>query len=124
MTNKLPHDHGKHTEKILALIPSEAKFIEAANLFKQLNDSTRLRILWILCHTEECGINIASAVDMSPAAVAHHLRSLKLHGLITSRRDGKEVYYKLAETDLADLIHQMIDSYFNMVCPSKRHYHE
>ncbi|HHT23952.1 MAG TPA: helix-turn-helix transcriptional regulator, partial [Clostridiaceae bacterium] len=49
---------------------------------------------------------------------------LKLHGLITSRRDGKEVYYKLAETDLADLIHQMIDSYFNMVCPSKRHYHE
>jgi len=108
----------------LALMPSEEKFIEAADLFKQLNDSTRLRILWILCHTEECGINIASAVDMSPAAVAHHLRSLKLYGLITSRRDGKEVYYKLAETDLANLMHQMIDSYFNMVCPGKHHYHE
>ncbi|MDI9490889.1 MAG: winged helix-turn-helix transcriptional regulator [Clostridiaceae bacterium] len=118
MSNKLPHDHGKNTEEILSQMPSEEEFIEAANLFKQLDDGTRLRILWILCHTEECGINIASAVEMSPAAVAHHLRSLKLHGLITSRREGKEVYYKLAETDLADLIHKMIDSYFEMVCPT------
>ena len=124
MINKLPHDHGKHTEKILALMPSEEKFIEAADLFKQLNDSTRLRILWILCHTEDCGINIASAVNMSPAAVAHHLKILKLHGLITSRRDGKEVYYKLAETDVANLIHQMIDSYFEMVCPNEYYHHD
>lgn len=118
MSNRLPHDHGKYTEKILAKMPSVEQFVKAADLFKQLDDGTRLRILWILCHTEECGINLASAVDMSQAAVAHHLRSLKLHGLITSRRVGKEVYYKLANTELADLIHQVIDSYFEIVCPA------
>ena len=63
-----------------------------ADVFKQLGDGSRVRIFWLLCHCEECVINISSMVDMSSPAVSHHLRQLKAGGLIVSRRDGKEVY--------------------------------
>ncbi|MGI5986378.1 MAG: winged helix-turn-helix transcriptional regulator [Clostridiales bacterium] len=116
---KLPHDHGQDIERILGKMPDEEHFMEASAIFQQLCDSSRLRILWLLCHCEECGINIAAAVGMSTAAVSHHLKSLKLHGLITSRRAGKEVYYTLADTEEARLIHRMVDDFFQMSCPGK-----
>jgi ArsR family transcriptional regulator, lead/cadmium/zinc/bismuth-responsive transcriptional repressor len=120
MDNKcLPHNHDQNIKTILDKMPDEKNFSDASAAFQQLCDSTRLRILWLLCHCEECGINIAAAIGMSTAAVSHHLKSLKLSGLITSRRDGKEVYYTLADTEVAHLIHQMIDDFFQMVCPSK-----
>lgn len=119
MDGKLPHNHEQGVEHILERMPSPEHFLQAAETFQQLCDGSRLRILWLLCHCEECGINIAAAVGMSKAAVSHHLKSLKLHGLITSRRSGKEVYYKLADSELAELIHQMVDSFFQMSCPTK-----
>ncbi len=118
MEQHLPHQHSRKTEKILEKMPPEEDFIDAANLFKQLADGSRLKILWFLCHTEECGINIAAAVGMSQAAVSHHLKSLKLNSLIVSRRKGKEVYYKLADSELTALIHKTIESYFSKICPS------
>lgn len=119
MTTPLPHDHGNHAQQILEQMPEPELFSQAAAIFQQLCDGSRLRILWLLCHCEECGINIASAVEMSPAAVAHHLKTLKLHGLITSRRSGKEVYYTLADTEIAQLIHRMVDDLFQVTCPGK-----
>lgn len=115
----LPHDHGQSINVILEKMPEEKHFSDASNVFAQLCDVTRLRILWILCHCEECGINIAAAIGMSTAATSHHLKSLKLSGLITSRRDGKEVYYTLADTQTARLVHKMVDDLFQMVCPGK-----
>lgn len=118
-TKHLPHDHGRTIEHILERMPEDNHFQEAAAIFGQLCDGSRLRILWLLCHCEECGINIASAVGMSTAAVSHHLKTLKLHGLIVSRRAGKEVYYTLAETETARLIHRMVDDFFQLTCPGK-----
>lgn len=118
-TQKLPHDHGRNIEPILTRMPDLEYFLEAAAIFQQLCDGSRLRILWLLCHCEECGTNIAAAVGMSNAAVAHHLKMLKMQGLITSRRAGKEVYYTLADTETAQLIHRMVDDYFKMSCPNK-----
>ncbi|MCO5384955.1 MAG: metalloregulator ArsR/SmtB family transcription factor [Desulfosporosinus sp.] len=115
----LPHDHGQNIENILEQMPNIDNFTGAANIFQQLSDGSRLRILWLLCHTEECGINIAVAVNMSPAAVSHHIKTLKLSGLISSRREGKEVYYTLADTEKATLVHQMIDDLFHITCPTK-----
>lgn len=115
----LPHNHGQEIERILKRMPEDEHFQEAATVFQQLCDASRLRILWLLCHCEECGINIAAAVGMSTAAVSHHLKTLKLHGLITSRRSGKEVYYTLADTETARLIHRMVDDFFQMTCPGK-----
>ena len=66
---------------------------------------------------EECVSDIATAVCMSSPAVSHHLKTLKQSGLITSRREGKEVLYKLATTKEATLVHHMIDDIFEINCP-------
>jgi DNA-binding transcriptional ArsR family regulator len=88
-------------------------------VFRQLDDSSRLRIFWLLCHREECVINIASLMDMTGPAVSHHLRQLKSGGLITSRREGKEVYYRAADTTQSQLLHHTIEQLMAIVCPEK-----
>ena len=116
----LPHDHGQDIEHSLEKMPGLEDFQIAADIFKQLGDGSRLRIFWLLCHCEECVINISSLVDMSSPAVSHHLRQLKAAGLIVSRRSGKEVYYKAAETDQAQLLHQVIEQVMKITCPSAK----
>ena len=111
------HNHAGNLTELMKEIPSEQQFFMAADIFSMMCDSTRLRILWLLCHAEECVSDIAAAVDMSAPAVSHHLRNLKQSGLITSRREGKEVLYKLATTKEASLVHNMIDDIFEINCP-------
>ena len=113
----LPHNHGQNIEKVLNKMPSAEGFKDISFLFQQLGDPTRLRILWLLCHCEECVCNLASAVDMSAPAVSHHLRILKKSGIISSRRDGKEVYYSLSDTPQAKLLHHAL---FEVSCPTEQ----
>lgn len=106
------HDHGHDMEQVLLKMPVEEQFFVAADIFAQLCDSTRLRILWLLCHSEVCVSDIATAIGMSAPAVSHHLRTLKQTGLIVGRREGKEVLYTLAATKKAELVHNMVDDIF------------
>ena len=70
---KLPHNHDQNEEKILEKLPSVEECSQVAEIFKQVGDGTRLRILWFLCHCEECVSNIAAAMEMSdPAVCAAH----------------------------------------------------
>ena len=55
---------------------------------------------------------------MTSPAVSHHLKQLKARGLIVSRREGKEVYYKAADTEQAQLLHNVIEKLMEMACPS------
>ena len=113
----LPHDHGQAMEHILERVPSVEEFQTAADIFKQLGDGSRIRIFWLLCHCEECVINLSAMVGMSSPAVSHHLKQLKTAGLIVSRREGKEVYYKAADTREAQLLHHMIEQLVEIACP-------
>lgn len=115
----LPHNHGEHlnTKLLIDNIAKTEDFQIVADLFKVLGDNSRVRIFWLLCHCEECVINISSMMDMSSPAVSHHLRQLKSYGLITSRREGKEVYYKAADTNQAQLLHHMIEQVIKITCP-------
>ena len=113
----LPHDHGEAIEKHMELIPKAEFFQAASDIFKLLGDSSRIRIFWILCHCEECVINLSAMVEMSSPAVSHHLKMLKAGRLIVSRREGKEVYYKAANTQQAELLHQMIETLLEISCP-------
>lgn len=115
----LPHDHGQAIEQELAYMPSLDDFQTLADVFKQLGDGSRIRIFWLLCHCEECVINLSAMVNMSSPAVSHHLKQLKSGGLIVSRREGKEMYYKAAETEQARLLHQMIERLVKIVCPAE-----
>lgn len=117
-TTMLPHDHGQPIEQKLEQMPTIEHFQTVADIFKVLGDSSRIRIFWLLCHCEECVINISFMVDMSSPAVSHHLKQLKYSGLIVSRRDGKEVYYKAADSEQARLLHHMIEQLMEITCPT------
>ena len=73
----LPHQHGQSKEQLLNHMPATENFELVSSIFKQLSDPTRIRIFWILCHCEECVINISAMMEMSSPAVAHHLRLLR-----------------------------------------------
>lgn len=113
----LPHHHGQDIEDHAETMPATADFAAVALQFKQLSDPVRIRIFWLLCHYEECVMNISALVEMSSPAVAHHLKLLKTAGLIESRKEGKEVYYKAAETDEAQALHHMIEHMVAITCP-------
>lgn len=115
----LPHDHGHEFEHALEQMPSTDQFQTVADVFKMLDDTNRVRIFWLLCHCEECVINLSSMVGMSSPAVSHHLKQLKASGLIVSRREGKEVYYKAAQTVLAQELHHIIEQMVEISCPSE-----
>ena len=110
------HDHGGNTDELLRTKPADEAFVKAADVFALLNDPTRLRILWLLSHSEECVTNISITIGMSAPAVSHHLRLLRQTGLLQNRRDGKEVYYKLADTPTGCLVHKVIDDMFEINC--------
>lgn len=113
----LPHDHGQNIDKVLEKLPDQEACACTAEIFKQVSDGTRLRILWLLCHCEECVSNIAAIMKMSDPAVSHHLKLLRKSGLIVSRKDGKETYYKLAGTVKAELLHRVCEEMFEISCP-------
>ena len=119
----LPHDHGEeqnHTAAMRELLRDEGHFQRIADIFRQLGDPSRIRIFWLLCHCEECVVNIADMVDMSRPAVSHHLRVLKDSGLLDSRRDGREVYYRAADAPQSRLLHEMIEQVMDVACPQWR----
>ncbi len=117
--SELPHDHGEDPA-ILEQLRLAGDFQIAAEIFKQLGDTTRIRIFWLLCHCEECVINISAMLHMSSPAVSHHLRPLRDSGLIVSRREGKEVYYRAADTPLSRLAHLMIEQVVEIACPRQK----
>lgn len=117
MNTNLPHNHGRITESALSQLPIAEDCQAVASVFKQMGDGSRIRIFWLLCHCEECVINISSIVGMSSPAVSHHLRQLRSGGLITSRREGKEVYYKASDSRQAQLLHQFLEQMMEITCP-------
>ena len=66
---KLPHDHGDNTGDLISHIPDAEVIENVSAAMKQLGDPSRLKIFWLLCHTEECVLDIAEAVNMTSPAV-------------------------------------------------------
>ena len=119
MSFKLPHNHGEEGSEIILkeALDRREDFEKISDIFKQLSDATRTRIFWLLCHREECVINISEFLGMSSPAVSHHLRTLKNKNLIISRRVGKEVYYKSADNEAARELHKAIEKIMDIACP-------
>lgn len=75
-----------------------------SEIFKAMADETRTRILHLLSQRELCVCDLALIMDMTLPAVSHHLRLLKMMRLVAYRREGKQVYYRLDDHHVVDLI--------------------
>lgn len=115
----LPHDHGQLSGGLRLEMPKSGTFETVSELLKMMSDSKRIQIFWLLCHCEECVINISALLDTNSPAVSHHLKLLKTAGLITSRREGREVYYTAAKTVRAQVLHEMIEQIVEVACPAE-----
>ncbi len=116
----LPHRHHPQSERMLDHMPRPEAFAGAAEMLKLMSDYTRIRLFWLLCHCEECVLNLSAMMNMSSPALSHHLKLLKACGLITGRRDGKEVYYRAADTPAANALHLIIEQMAAISCPEER----
>lgn len=112
----LPHDHGGN-KNFLDTMPEDCLFERAAQVYAILGDEARIKLMYILCHREECVVNLAAIVGLSSPAVSHHLAKLKAANLVISKRVGKEVYYRAAMNDIADLLHHIIEKMLLASCP-------
>ena len=87
-------------------MPEETELYHLAELFKVFGDSTRIRILFVLFEAEVCVCDLASALNMTQSAISHQLRILKQNKLVKSRREGKSVFYSLADDHVRTIINQ------------------
>ncbi|MCQ2591197.1 MAG: metalloregulator ArsR/SmtB family transcription factor [Treponema sp.] len=99
-------------------------FQTVADYFSILSDASRLKIFWLLCHSKECVNNIADYLKMTTPAVSHHLKLLRQKDLISSERDGKEVFYKITDTSKAHALHEIIEKLMAISCPDFDSSHE
>ena len=87
-------------------MPDEEVLYDLAELFKVFGDSTRIRILYVLFEAEVCVCDLAETLHMTQSAISHQLRILKQSKLVKSRREGKSVFYSLADQHVRTIIAQ------------------
>lgn len=90
-------------------LPPENELYDLAELFKIFGDSTRIRILFVLFECEVCVYDLAKALSMTQSAVSHQLAILKANRLVKSRREGKHVFYSLADDHVRTIIGQGLE---------------
>lgn len=87
-------------------MPEETELYDLAELFKVFGDSTRIRILFVLFEAEVCVCDLAQVLNMTQSAISHQLRILKQNKLVKSRREGKSIFYSLADEHVRTIIAQ------------------
>ena len=98
--------HMDRLDKVRAGLPDEDELYDLAELFKVFGDSTRIRILYVLFQSELCVCDLAEALQMTQSAISHQLKILKQAKLVTGRREGKSVFYALADDHVRLIIDQ------------------
>ncbi|MFV0440870.1 MAG: ArsR/SmtB family transcription factor [Lachnospirales bacterium] len=93
-------------EYVKSVIPDEPILYDLAEFFKVFGDSTRVRILYTLMTSEMCVCDIAETLSMSQSAISHQLRILKNNKLVITRRDGKSIFYSLADSHIQSILSQ------------------
>ena len=101
--------HEDTVRRALEMMPAEDQLYDLAELFKVFGDSTRIKILYALFEAEMCVCDIAQLLGMSQSATSHQLRALKQSKLVKYRREGKAVFYSLADGHVRTILGQGIE---------------
>lgn len=98
--------HEDIVEKVIRVMPKEEQLLDLADFFKIFGDATRIKILYVLSQSEMCVCDIATLLKMGQSAISHQLRVLKQMRLVKFRRDGKTVFYSLADGHIETILAQ------------------
>ncbi len=100
------HDHAAAVEKVSEELPDDDILYDLADLFRIFADSSRIKILYALYESELCVGAITQILGMTQSAVSHQLRTLKQAKLVKYRRDGKTIFYSLADDHVVTILAQ------------------
>ena len=98
--------HNDLLENVHKKMPAEEEISDLSDLFKVFGDSTRLKILFVLFEAEVCVCDLAELLSMTQSAISHQLKVLKQSKLVNSRREGKSIFYSLADGHVRSIIAQ------------------
>ena len=100
------HLHTEALERAREALKDEEKQYELAELFSMFADTTRIRILYALFEAEMCVCDLANLMGMTQSAISHQLALLKRARLVKPRRDGRTVFYSLADSHVRAILDQ------------------
>lgn len=100
------HAHEDIIAQVTEQMPEEEILYDLAELFKIFSDSTRIKILYVLFESEMCVCDIAQLLNMTQSAISHQLRLLKQSKLVKYRREGKTIFYSLADSHVRTILSQ------------------
>ena len=103
---RFTHVHEQTVKRVNEIMPKDEELFDLAELFKVFGDSTRIRILYILFESEMCVCGIAELLGMTQSAISHQLQVLKKSKLVRFRREGKTVFYSLADSHVRTILDQ------------------
>ncbi len=98
--------HQAVVEQVREKLPPDELLYDLAELFKMFGDSTRVKILYALLESELCVCDIAKLLDVTQSAVSHQLRVLRSGKLVKCRREGKTMFYSLADEHVVRILSQ------------------
>ena len=89
---------------LLKDLPEQSSVDSLSEIFRALSEPTRIKIIYLLSSEEMCVHDLTTLLDSSQSSISHHLKILKLNNLVKARRDGKSVYYSLANHDASGML--------------------
>lgn len=95
--------HKDNIDKVKKNMPEVRDILSLSNFYKIMGDPTRIKILWILRDFELCVCDISEILNMNQSAISHQLKLLRITGLVKFRKEGKVVYYSLADDHVKDI---------------------
>ena len=101
--------HDDVVKAVKEKMPDDDDLYDLAEIFKVFGDSTRIKILYVLFEAEMCVCDIAQLLNMSQSAISHQLRVLKQAQLVKYRREGKTVFYSLADAHVNTILNQGLE---------------
>lgn len=101
--------HAEVVDEVKKKMPDEGELYDLSNFFKVLGDSTRAKIMWALDEHEMCVCDLAVLLNMTKSAISHQLSSLRQANLVKFRKEGKVVFYSLADAHVKEIFEKGLE---------------